>query len=298
MAKRVLVTGASGLLGRECLKAFADDPEWTSLGLAFSRSSGGLKKVNLTDPAETAAAVREFKPSVILHSAAERRPDVVEKDPEKTNKINVESTENLCQLASELGAYVIFISTDYVFDGTKPPYKPGDPTCPLNKYGQSKADGEKVVLKANPDNIVFRVPVLYGEVERLDESAVTILFSKVKDTSKPAEMNHCERRYPTFCADLGRAIKVLANSRAKDPTLTGEFHWSGDEMLTKYDMAVIMAELFGLPTSHIVADTKPAVGVPRPFDCHLDCGRMDALGVVKRTPFREGIKSCLEKYFP
>ena len=51
--------------------------------------------------------------------------------------------------ADELGAYVIFISTDYVFDGTKPPYKPGDPTCPLNKYGMSKADGEKVVLTAN-----------------------------------------------------------------------------------------------------------------------------------------------------
>ena len=50
----------------------------------------------------------------------------------------------------ELGAYVVFISTDYVFDGTKPPYKPGDPTCPLNKYGVSKADGEKVVLAASP----------------------------------------------------------------------------------------------------------------------------------------------------
>ena len=62
---------------------------------------------------------------------------------------------------------------------------------------------------------MFRVPVLYGHVERLDESAVTVLFSKVKDTSKPAEMNHCERRYPTFCGDLGRAIKVLVESRLK-----------------------------------------------------------------------------------
>lgn len=298
MAKRILVTGASGLLGRECVKAFTEDAEWSCLGLAFSRASGNFKKVDLTNHIETAAAVREFKPSIILHSAAERRPDVVEKDPEQTKKINIECTENLCKLANELGAYVVFISTDYVFDGTKPPYKPGDPTCPLNKYGQSKADGEKIVLASNPGNIVFRVPVLYGPVERLDESAVTVLFSKVKDTSKPAEMNHCERRYPTSCTDLGHAIKVLVESRAKDSSLTGEFHWSGDEMLTKYDMAIIMAELFGLPTSHIVADTRPAVGAPRPYDCHLDCSRMEALGPVKRTPFREGIKPCLEKYFP
>ena len=61
MAKRILVTGASGLLGRECLKAFAEDSEWNSLGLAFSRSSDGLKKVDLTDAAQTAAVVREFK---------------------------------------------------------------------------------------------------------------------------------------------------------------------------------------------------------------------------------------------
>ncbi|GFN78048.1 methionine adenosyltransferase 2 subunit beta [Plakobranchus ocellatus] len=247
---------------------------------------------------ETATVVRDFKPTVILHAAAERRPDVVEKDPEQTKKINLECTQHLCQLANELGAYVLFISTDYVFDGTKPPYKPGDPTCPLNKYGMSKAEGEKIVLAANSGNIVFRVPVLYGQVERLDESAVTVLFTKVKDPSKPAEMNHCERRYPTSCADLGQAIKILVDSREKDPSLQGEFHWSGDEMLTKYDMAVIMAELFNLPSAHIVADTRPAQGAPRPFDCHLDCGRMEALGAVKRTPFREGIKSCLDKYFP
>ena len=61
MAKRILITGASGLLGREFLKAFADDSEWTTLGLAFSRSSDGLKKVDLTDPVQTAAVVREFK---------------------------------------------------------------------------------------------------------------------------------------------------------------------------------------------------------------------------------------------
>ncbi|RUS89271.1 hypothetical protein EGW08_002945 [Elysia chlorotica] len=298
MAKRILITGASGLLGRECLKAFTEDPEWSCLGLAFTRSSHYLKKVDLTDPMETAAVLREFQPSVILHVAAERRPDVVEKNPEQTKKINIECTENLCKLANELGAYVIFVSTDYVFDGTKPPYKPGDPTCPLNKYGVSKADGEKIVMAANSGNIVFRVPVLYGNVERLDESAVTVLFSKVKDPSKPAEMNHCERRYPTFCADIGQALKVLVDSRVKDPSLTGEFHYSGDEMLTKYDMAVIMAELFGLPASHIIADTKPAEGAPRPYNCNLDCGRMNALGAVKRTPFREGIKRCLEKHFP
>lgn len=68
--------------------------------------------------------------------------------------------------------------------------------------------------------------------------------------------------------------------------------------MTKYDMALAMAELYGIPTNHIVADTKPASGTPRPFDCHLDCSRLEALGISKRTPFKVGIKEALEKFYP
>ncbi|CAG5133404.1 unnamed protein product [Candidula unifasciata] len=251
MAKRILITGASGLLGRAFLATFSADSEWETLGLAFSRAGDRLKKVDLTDPDQVAAVVREFK-----------------------------------------------VYTDYVFDGTKPPYKPGDKPSPLNKYGLSKAAGEKVVTESSPGNIVLRVPILYGMVENLDESAVTMLFSKVKDVGKPAEMNHYERRYPTLCSDVADAVRVLVNSRVKSADLTGIFHWSGDEMMTKYNMAVTMAELFGIPTQHIIADTKPATGAPRPFDCHLDCSRMEELGATKRTPFKVGIKPVLERFYP
>ncbi|XP_005103820.1 methionine adenosyltransferase 2 subunit beta isoform X2 [Aplysia californica] len=293
-SKRVLITGSSGLLGRDCLKAFLQDPEWDTLGLAFSRAGGNLKKVDLTDSQQLSETVRDFKPAVILHSAAERRPDIVEKEEEKTAKLNVKSTQLLCDLAKEVGAYVLFISTDYVFDGTSPPYQPSATPNPLNKYGLSKAEGERVVSQASSENVVLRVPILFGVVEKLDESAVTVLFSKVKDASKPAEMNHFERRYPTSCADLAKAIKVLADNRSKNPDLTGFFHWSGTEMMTKYDMAVAMAEVFGLPTSHIVADTKPASGAPRPFDCHLDSSRLEQLGATERTPFRTAVKDALK----
>lgn len=298
MAKKLLITGASGLLGRDCLSTFSNDPEWTTLGLAYSRAGSNLRKIDLTDAKQVNDVIKEFKPTVILHAAAERRPDVVEEQEEKTRNINVDATKHLCDLANEIGAYILFISTDYVFDGTKAPYKPTDKPNPLNKYGLSKAEGERVVMESNPRNIVFRVPVLYGAVERLDESAVTVLFSKVKDPSKQAEMNHYERRYPTSCSDLADAIKILIESRVENPELTGYFHWSGTQMMTKYDMALAMAQLFDIPTSHIVADTKPATGAPRPFDCQLDCSRMESLGATKRTPFNVGIRAALEKFFP
>jgi len=294
--QRIIITGASGLLGRDLIKTFDQDSEWQTLGLAYSRVSERLRKCDLTDPQQVSSIIREFKPSVILHSAAERRPDVVEKQEDRTRGLNVTATALLCDLAKEVGAYVIYISTDYVFDGTSPPYPPTAAPNPLNKYGASKAEGEAVVMKASPSNMVVRVPILYGDVETLDESAVTTLFPKVKEASVPCVMNHHERRYPTLCADVGQAVHTLVQCRAKDPDLSGYFHFSGTEMMTKYDMAVAMAAVFGLPSAHIQADTSPSAGAPRPYDCQLDCSRLENLGANHRTPFKVGARQGLEKF--
>ena len=67
-------------------------------------------------------------------------------------------------------------------------------------------------------------------------------------------------------------------------------------MMTKFDMSVAMAEVFGLPADHIEADTRPSTGAPRPFNCQLDCSRMEALGATERTPFKTAIKECLNTF--
>lgn len=186
--RRVLITGASGLLGRAILKQFADSGKWEVLGLAHSRATGALKKVNLLDFNETKRVVKEFKPHVLIHSAAERRPDVVENDEETSTKMNVGVTETLASTISELNSdleipehFMLYVSTDYVFDGRSPPYKPLDEPNPLNKYGKSKLAGEKVMQKNHPDGGILRVPILYGNVEYLKESAVTGLCQSNTD---------------------------------------------------------------------------------------------------------------------
>ncbi|XP_067663091.1 methionine adenosyltransferase 2 subunit beta-like [Haliotis asinina] len=296
--KRVLITGASGLLGRAVFKEFSADASWEVLGLAFSRSSDKLKKVDLTDPSSVQQVVQDFKPSVVIHAAAERRPDVVDKQDEATQKINIDATQSLCTEAAKVGAWVLFVSTDYVFDGSKPPYTVTDQPNPLNKYGQSKYQGEKITLETSKDNGVLRVPILYGEVEYLGECSVTLLFEKVRDTTKTCVMSDYERRYPTACQDVAVTIRQLSDKRLQDSSISGIYHWSGDENMTKYDMAVAMAEIFNLPTSHIEADKKPSRGVTRPFNSHLDCSRLEALGCGQRIKFKEGIAHVLQNYKP
>lgn len=179
-SRRVLITGASGLLGRALMKVFLDAPGWEVLGLAHSRVSGTLKKVDLLNFDETTRIVEDFKPHILIHSAAERRPDVVSKNPSGTEKLNVGTTEFLAKLVEDFNKglvkpchFMLYISTDYVFDGTQPPYKPDHPPHPLNKYGESKLAGEQAVMRCQKSGLILRVPVLYGDVEYLGESAVT-----------------------------------------------------------------------------------------------------------------------------
>lgn len=116
---RVLVTGATGLLGRAVRRAFAD---WDVIALGLSRSGGEVLRVDLLDEAAASKVVESFRPHVIVHCAAERRLDRCEKDPQSL-RLNVGATRLLARLAKKHGAWLLFISTDYLFDGTKPPYR-------------------------------------------------------------------------------------------------------------------------------------------------------------------------------
>jgi len=186
MSRKVLVTGASGLLGRELLRRFAQQ-KWKCLGLAFSRAGGELVRVDLRDRREVEKVLDDFRPTVVVHAAAERRPDVVEQQPEAASRLNVSATETLAELCSKYGIFLIYMSSDYVFDGRSPPYHPDSPTNPPNKYGQTKRDGEVAVLK-HAGTAVLRVPVLYGQVEQLGESSVTNVFSAVLNSDKEAKV--------------------------------------------------------------------------------------------------------------
>ncbi|XP_041359404.1 methionine adenosyltransferase 2 subunit beta-like [Gigantopelta aegis] len=296
MSKRVLITGASGLLGRALFKEFESDASWDVLGLAFSRIKDPLRKVDLRNKDDVEQVIITFKPNVIIHSAAERRPDVVEKQEEATHQLNVAATQFICEAAVKVGAWVLFISTDYVFDGKNPPHAVGDLPNPLNKYGKSKLEGEKVTLSVNPGNALLRVPILYGELEYLEESAVTVLFTKVRATDTPCVMSDYERRYPTSCQDIAIVVRQLTECRLKDSSICGIFHWSGNEEMTKYDMAVDMAEVFGLPTNHIQRDKSASGGAIRPYNAKLDISRLEHMGITQRTPFKTAIKCVLERF--
>lgn len=163
---------------------------------------------------------------MIIHSAAERRPDVAAADPQAAEAINVGSVALIATEAKRRNTYVVYISTDYIFDGTQPPYTPDAAPNPLNDYGRLKLAGERAFRSIMGDETpasILRLPILYGPVERLDESAVSCLFLALHGPAaqEAPVMDHYAVRFPTSTEDVAKVLVRLATLRP-----SGTFHGS------------------------------------------------------------------------
>ena len=270
------------MLGRAMMERLAAENDVEAVGLCHSRSGAGLVRVDLTDAAATDAMLESIAPDAIIHTAAVRRPDEFAADEPAAWRLNVDATSRLAGwAASRPGKFLVYISSDYAFDGTRPPYVPDSPTHPINGYGASKVEGEKVVRDVLADrSAILRVPILYGDVETLDESSVTtvvaaVLDAKAQGRASPLVLDDWAVRYPTHVADVADVIAQIVSRR-----IAGTFHWSGPEPLTKRDMGVLTARAVGFDENLIAGSGAPANGSePRPKDCHLDRSALEALGV-------------------
>ncbi|GAO17846.1 uncharacterized protein UV8b_06926 [Ustilaginoidea virens] len=301
-----LVTGATGLLGREIASALRQTPGWSVQGTAYSRADGvDVAKLNLED-ADAAALgklVDDTRPHVIIHSAAQRFPDKVDRNPEAARALNTAASRRLAQVALARDILVIYISTDYVFPGVPgdAPYEADAEPRPTNLYGQTKLDGERAILEVAESlgkvgsAVVLRVPVLYGHAETPAESAVNVLMDavwKAQTEGAKIKMDHWAIRYPTNTHDVGRvcrdiAVKYLESDAASHrKTLPSILQFSSEDKMTKYEICRLFGKVMGLDVTNIEADTRgndPRASVQRPYDCHLSTSRLKDLGIDVST---------------
>ncbi|KAG9104408.1 hypothetical protein FRC06_002643 [Ceratobasidium sp. 370] len=165
MTTKVLITGASGVLGSAVYNAFqAASDRFEVKGTAHTRPSGNIEAIDLCDKDAVSNLVQKFKPGWVIHCAAERRPDVAAKNPQAARELNGIVPATFAQLSVDYGFTLIYISTDYVFDGTSPPYAVNAKPNPLNLYGETKLAGEIAILSGYDgkpgQRVVLRVPVL------------------------------------------------------------------------------------------------------------------------------------------
>ncbi|PHH52366.1 Methionine adenosyltransferase 2 subunit beta [Ceratocystis fimbriata CBS 114723] len=294
-----LITGATGLLGREVFKAFTDGGFETK-GLGYSRADGvSILKADLQNPDQITAVLEKVQPKVVVHCAAQRFPDKVDKDPEAARALNVSATASLAAQCAAQGALLIYLSTDYVFPGIQgeAPYEADAVPRPPNVYGQTKRDGEVALLeeyaKSSTDSraVVLRVPVLYGHAETPAESAVNVLMDtlwKAQQGNK-VKMDAWSVRYPTNTEDVARVIKDIAIKYLGTPAtekLPSILQFSSEDRTTKYGICLRFAEIMGMPSDGIEPQTDggdPNAAVQRPYDCHLSTQALKSLGIRVNT---------------
>lgn len=153
---KILLTGARGLLGRDCCEVFRRHHEVLAVG---------RQDLDITDPAQVDAAVSRFRPEAIVNCAAFTRVDLCETERDQAVRGNITGPRNLALSAARQGALLVYISSDYVFNGQKPPPSPyleDDPTGPLSWYGHTKLEGERAVQDSGARHLIVRTSWLYG----------------------------------------------------------------------------------------------------------------------------------------
>ncbi|KAH6639035.1 hypothetical protein C7974DRAFT_387749 [Boeremia exigua] len=304
--KTVLVTGASGLLGRQVQRQFAC-AGWKAIGTGLTRlNPPDIIPLNLLSPRAIDTVLDETKPEVVVHCAANRFPDSCTANPPAARALNVAATRALAAATAQRGIFLIYISTDYVFPGLPgdAPYSASHPPNPQNIYGTTKLEGERAVLDAAPPPraVTLRVPILYGPCDEPHHSAINALMSQLwraqgLGPDEPRiEVDDWARRFPTCTEDVGRVCCDIAarylSSENRGREMPAILQFSGDECLTKWGVVKVFAEITGLGLEGMVPvrpqDGDAEEATRRPFDCQLDMAGLRELDVdVRSVGFRE-----------
>ena len=259
----ILITGASGQLGMSLKRIFNSKYEIIST-TGNNNPTGSSMHLDVTNPMLFKEVMETTNPDLVINLAALTNVDLCEKNPELAYSINIGGMDNL---VNAFKGPIIHVSTDYVFDGEDGPYKEEDTTNPLNVYGLSKLESEKLLLDHTENSLVIRSNVLY---DYSSKSEASFLNWVVDSLTQEKEIRVVEDQWnnPTWTGSLAVVI-----DRAIDTQLTGLVHWGDGDLVSRFDFANKIADVFNLKKSLI----KPIL--------------TSELNQTAKRPLKSGLKS-------
>jgi len=278
--KKVLVVGALGMLGHDLLKVFAKGYEVIGVD---------KEEVDITRQGATLKIIKEISPTVIINAAGYTDVDGCEKKMRKAFAVNGEGARNMAKGCREIGAKLVYVSTDYIFDGTKKtPYRESDTPNPLNIYGESKLMGERYVEDLLDDFLIVRTQWLYGLHGR---NFVETILALAQERAQ-IEVVHDQKGSPTYTADLSKAIAALVRKNLK-----GIFHVSNKGSCSWYDFALEIARLVGVTGVQIVPVSSTDLNRPakRPLFSVFSCQRLEQEADLEMRPWQRALQDYFER---
>jgi dTDP-4-dehydrorhamnose reductase len=281
------VVGSAGQMGSDLVRALREalgDGQVLPLG---------HRDVEVTDAASVRRALAPARPDVVFNCAAWVRVDDAEDQPGQALRVNALGALNVARVCAELGALCVYISTDYVFDGTKgAPYAEDDPPRPLNVYGASKLAGEHLVRAACPRHLVVRTSGLYGAAGSSGKGGNFIeAMIRLAREGRPLRVVQDQVVSPTYTRDLARRIVELA--AAAPP---GIYHATNAGACSWYEFAAAVFRFLGMEPG-LGPTTTEAYGARarRPRNSVLSSGKLAGLGLAPLRPWPEALRAYLRE---
>lgn len=221
-----LITGADGQLARELVATAPSGVELRSVTRA---------ECDITESPIVEKVFRSFRPDIVINTAAYTAVDAAEENEELAFRVNARGAENVAKAAELVGSRLIHISTDYVFDGRRSsPYPPDAPTNPINVYGASKLEGEKLALRAAPSATIIRIGWLYSTAGKNFLVSILRALRDSRSLSVVVDQKGC----PTSAHDFAVAMWTIP-----DVSLRGIYHWANSGSGSWYDFAREIAQI-------------------------------------------------------
>lgn len=286
---KILVIGGTGLVGNALVRAWASRGADVAAATYHCHASGSFLQLDMADEARVRELLRQHRPDVVAVPAANPFVDYCERHPEETRKINVDGTLNVARACRDLGARMIFYSSDYVYDGVEGVYKEEDAPRPINEYGRQKAEAERGVLAADPRNLVLRTSGAYGWQWEPKNFALQI---RAKLSAGQALAVADDLRYnPTYVENLAEITAALVEAGA-----AGIFHVVGAEKIVRFEFASRVARAFGLDARLLKAVPASALGspTPRPKESSLCTDKVRAAVAIDPIGVDEGLRRMRE----
>ena len=275
---RILVTGARGLVGGPLTKRLSASHE--VLGL-------DLPEFDVRDADACNAAVARFRPDRVAHLAAWTDVDGAEKDEAGAAAVNDAGTRNVASACRTAGAAMLYVSTDYVFDGRKgSPYREDDSVAPLSAYGRTKLAGERHVRALAPSWWIVRCQSIYGAGKK---SFVDAILARAQ-SGQPLSVVADQRVSPSWCEDVAEALASVLLSAA--PGLYLASNSGGCSWLECARAALDLRGMQHVPIEPTTA-AKLARPAPRPAQSVFDCSKLEAATGRRLRPWRDALAAYL-----
>ncbi|CAM1351453.1 SDR family oxidoreductase [Tenacibaculum ascidiaceicola] len=296
--KKVVVTGSNGLLGQTLVNLLLEEKEkYQVIGFSRGENRSGRSdfeyiSIDITNEDLIYKKLSEYKPDVIVNTAAMTNVDACETNQEACDELNIGVVQYLKNYAEENNSHLIHISTDFIFDGKNGPYKETDVPNPLSHYGISKLKSEEVLTKSTIDYTILRTILVYGKVYDMSRSNIVLWVKKMLEEGKEITIVNDQFRMPTYVEDLALACKLSIDKRA-----LGVFNVSSNTLLSIYEIAQQIAEVFKLNKSLIKPITTATLSqrAKRPVITGFDLTRTKKYLDLNPKSFQEDLQRFKEK---